>query len=68
MIIIGSIAHDIITKKDVVLQVAYINGFPNVENVEFMADFSRTLGIDEKKEETLLDTSLYISSDSSSSV
>ena len=43
------------TRKDTVLQVVYINGFPNVESTEFMADFQKTIEINEKKEITQLD-------------
>lgn len=53
-----------VTKKDIALQVIYINGFPNVESTDFMADFQKTTGINEAKEETLLDDSLYINLDS----
>ena len=54
------------TRKDTVLQVVYINGFPNVESTEFMTDFQKTIEINEKKEITQLDDSFYINSDSPS--
>lgn len=56
----GSMVYEILTQKDVALQVVYVNGFPNVENTDFMADFQQTIDIDEKKEETLLDDTIYI--------
>lgn len=62
----GSMVYEVLTQKDVALQVAYVNSFPNIEGTEIMADFQKTISIDEKKEETLLDTSFYISSDASS--
>jgi len=49
----GSMLYDVLTQKDVALQVVYVNGFPNVETTEFMADFEKTIDIDESKEETL---------------
>lgn len=62
----GSMIYELITKKDVALQVIYINGFPNVENTEIMADFQKTISIDEDKEEALLDDSFYINSEAPS--
>jgi len=56
----GSMIYDVVTQKDVALQVVYVNGFPNVETTEFMTDFQKTIEIDENKEETLLDDSFYI--------
>ena len=62
----GSMLYDVLTQKDVALQVVYVNGFPNVETTEFMADFQKTIDIDENKEETLLDDTFYINAESPS--
>lgn len=62
----GSMLYDVLTQKDTALQVVYVNSFPNVEAQEFMADFQKTLDINEDKEETLLDTSFYINAESPS--
>ena len=62
----GSMIYDVVTQKDVALQVVYVNGFPNVETTEFMADFQKTIEIDENKEETLLDDTFYINAQSPS--
>ena len=62
----GSMLYEYLTQKDVALQVVYVNGFPNVESTEFMADFQKTIEINEDKEETLLDDTIYINADSPS--
>ena len=62
----GSMIYDVVTQKYVALQVVYVNGFPNVETTEFMADFQKTIEIDENKEETLLDDTFYINAQSPS--
>lgn len=59
-LVLGGIFHAMLTHKQTVLSVAYINAFPNVADDVFMEDFNRFLGIDEKKQETLLDSSYYI--------
>lgn len=60
----GRMVYDYVTQKDVVLQAIYINSFPNVESADFMAEFQKTIEIDENKEETLLDDTFYINPDS----
>lgn len=69
-VVIGAVVISTIvslaTKKDIVLQVVYINGFP-VENTEtFMADFATTIPINPEKEEVLLDDSFYIAAENRS--
>lgn len=66
LIFCGSMIYELLTKKDVALQVVYVNGFPNVESAEFMADFQKTIDIDENKAETLLDDTFYIDAESPS--
>ena len=62
----GSMIYQVLTQKDVALQVVYVNGFPNVESTEIMADFQKTISIDENKEEVLLVCCFYINSDTPS--
>ncbi len=57
---------DLATRKDIILQVVYVNGFPNVESTEFMEDFQKNIEINEKKETTQLDDTFYINSKSPS--
>lgn len=54
-----------ITQKDTILQVIMVNGFPNVESEAIMDDFEKLITMDPKKEQTLLDSSFYIDTDSS---
>lgn len=61
----GSFIYEFATKKDTVLQVLMVNGFPNIESTEFMADFEEMLQLNPKKQETLLDDSFYINTESS---
>lgn len=60
----GSSIYDIVTRKDTALQVLMVNGFPNVESKEIMLDFEKNIEINTKKEETLMDTSFYINTES----
>lgn len=66
IIFLGKSIYEIASKKDTALQVLMVNGFPNVETTEFMAEFEKTIEIDTDKEETLMDDSFYITSDVSS--
>ncbi len=50
------------TKKENILQVVYVNGFPNTDTQEFMNDFAKTIEFNPKKESVNLDDSFYISS------
>jgi hypothetical protein len=59
-LIVGSIIHSVITRQDTVLSVAYINAFPNVTDEAFMEDFDTYLGLNTKKETTVLDSTYYI--------
>lgn len=63
---LGSMLYNVLTKKEVALQVVYVNSFPNIESTEIMADFQKNISINANKEEVLLDTSFYINSDSAS--
>ena len=63
---LGSIFHTMLTQKETVLSVAYINAFPNINDAQFMEGFNRYLGINPKKEETLLDSAYYINENSDS--
>ncbi|MGN0306276.1 MAG: hypothetical protein ACI4D2_09015 [Lachnospiraceae bacterium] len=63
---LGSIFHTLLTQKEVVLSVAYINAFPNINDAQFMEGFNRYLGINSKKQDTLLDSTYYINEDSDS--
>ena len=60
----GTSIYDIVTRKDTALQVLMVNGFPNVESKEIMLDFEKNIEINTKKEETLMDTSFYINTES----
>lgn len=53
-----------VTQKDTILQVIMVNGFPNIEAETIMEDFNRNITMNPKKEQTLLDTSFYINTDS----
>lgn len=63
LLVVGSMIYDIVTKKDMIMQAVYVNGFPNVENELFMADFEKTIEINHKKEETSLIDDFYIDMD-----
>lgn len=65
-LVLGSVFHAMLTHKQTVLSAAYINAFPNVADDVFMEDFSRFLGINEKKQETILDSTYYINEESAS--
>lgn len=60
IIFFGSSLYQVLSRKDTALQVLMVNGFPNVEAEEIMADFETTIEIDQDKEETLLDDNFYI--------
>lgn len=60
----GTSIYDIVTRKDTALQVLMVNGFPNVESKEIMLDFEKNIEINTKKEETLMDASFYINTES----
>lgn len=65
LILIGTFVYERVTQKDTILQVVMVNGFPNVEGTVIMEDFEKRLSMNPKKEQTLLDTSFYIDTDSS---
>ncbi|MDD6201573.1 MAG: extracellular solute-binding protein [Lachnospiraceae bacterium] len=57
---------NILTQKDVVLQVAFVNGFPNQSSEEFMGNFEKSISLDTKHQETFMDDSFYIASENPS--
>ena len=57
-----------VTRKDTVLQVSFVNGTTTLTEEEFMADFPSFSGMNEKKEEALLDTSLVIDTENFSAL
>ena len=63
IIFFGSSLYQVLSRKDTALQVLMVNGFPNVEAEEIMADFETTIEINKDKEETLLDDSFYINTE-----
>ena len=64
IVFFGTSIYDIATRKDTALQVLMVNGFPNVESKEIMLDFEKNIEINTKKEETLMDASFYINTES----
>ena len=62
----GSILHSIITQKETVLSIAYINAFPNIEDEIFIEDFEAYLGLNLKKQQVVLDSTYYIDDTSTS--
>lgn len=62
----GSILHTIVTRKEIVLSIAYINAFPNIEDEVFIEDFENYLGLNLKKQQVLLDSTYYIEDKSTS--
>ena len=63
---LGQIIHSIMSKKETVLSIAYINAFPNMEDELFIEDFEKYLNLNLKKQEVLLDSGYYIDNDSPS--
>ena len=57
---LGNIIHGILTKKETVLSIAYINAFPNIEDEVFIDDFEKYLNLNPKKQEVILDSGFYI--------
>ena len=62
----GSILHSVLTRKETILSIAYVNAFPNVEDEVFIEDFENYLGLNLKKQQVILDTSYYIDDSSTS--
>lgn len=62
----GSILHSILSQKETVLSIAYINAFPNVEDEVFIKDFELYLGLNQKKQQVILDSGYYIDDSSTS--
>ena len=65
-LLLGNVLHDILTSKETVLSIAYINAFPNIEDELFIEDFEKYLNLNTKKQEVLLDSGYYISNDAAS--
>lgn len=64
--IFGSLLHSILTQKETVLSVAYVNAFPNINDELFMDEFESYLGINTRKQQTILDSTYYIDDTSTS--
>lgn len=62
ILLFSYIIYSNVTKKDVVLEVVYVNGFPSESTSAIMDDFSKTIDFNPKKEEVILDDSFYIAS------
>ena len=62
----GSILHTIMTQKETVLSIAYINAFPNIEDEVFIEDFESYLGLNHKRQQVVLDSTYYIDDTSTS--
>ena len=62
----GSILHSMMTQKETVLSIAYINAFPNIEDDIFIKDFESYLGLNLKKQQVILDSTYYIDDESTS--
>ena len=62
----GSILDGILSQKETVLSIAYINAFPNVEDEEFIQEFEIYLGLNQKKQQVILDSTYYIDETSAS--
>lgn len=62
----GSILHTIMTQKETVLSIAYINAFPNVDDEVFIDEFETHLGLNPKKQQVILDSTYYIDDESTS--
>ena len=63
---LGNFLHSVLSRKDIVLSIAYINAFPNVEDEIFIEDFEQYLDLNPKKQEVLLDSGYYIDDTSAS--
>lgn len=64
VIFLGTSLYQFFSQKDTALQVLMVNGFPNIEAEELMNDFETTITIDTDKEDTILDDSFYINTES----
>ena len=62
----GSILHSVITKKETVLSIAFVNAFPNVEDELMKTDLENYLGLNEKKQQVIIDSTYYIDEESTS--
>ena len=62
----GNILHSVMSQKETVLSIAYINAFPNIEDEIFIDDFETYLGLNPKKQQVILDSTYYIDDTSTS--
>ena len=62
----GNILHSVLSKKETVLSIAYINAFPNIDDEVFIEDFEIYLDLNPQKQQVLLDSSYYIDETSTS--
>lgn len=60
IILVISFIYSMASKKTMALQVAFVNGIPNVPNEEFMADYLDFAGLDAEKYDSYLDASFFI--------
>ncbi|MBR5579239.1 MAG: hypothetical protein IKW28_09635 [Lachnospiraceae bacterium] len=65
-LLFGNVLHGILTRRETVLSIAYINAFPNIKDDIFIEDFEKYLNLNLKKQEVLLDSGYYISNDATS--
>lgn len=64
LIIFGvSLIYSLISRKETVLQIAMINSSIDIPEEDFMADYFSYAGLNDKKEDVYLDTSLYVDVD-----
>ena len=60
----GSLLHPVIHQKEIVLSLAYLNAFPNVEDEVIINDFENYLQLNCEKQQVLLDSTYYIDNNS----
>lgn len=60
MVAIIYVVHFYVTKKDPVLQVAIVNGYPQIELSEMIDEFTATIPFDPEKQEVTIDDTYYI--------
>lgn len=60
IVLLITFIYSICTTKTMALEVAFVNGMPNITDEEFMADYLDFAGIDANKYDTYLDSSFFI--------
>ena len=53
-LLFGNVLHGILTRRETVLSIAYINAFPNIKDDIFIEDFEKYLNLNLKKQEVRL--------------